>query len=431
MDASMETPVIARPAASMPPSEAGDSEHVDLALEGMTCAACAVRIEKVLNRLPGTQASVNFATESAGVRFDPARTGVDYVLEAVEKAGYAARVKKDAQSERVEVQARRDASLRALRRDCHCVAADAASRCTDARDACRWRACGLAAEMGATASLHAGPVLDRAAFLYRVMACDPRRGREHGRAGRALHDGRMGVSAAVTVAGRAEHVYFEASAAVITLVLLGKLLEARAKAGTSAALESLANLQPATAHVERSGFVVEVPLESVRAGDRFLVRAGDPVPVDGAVDSGTSTVDESMLTGESQPVVKQSGDKIFAGTVNHDGRLVAVAVGVGAQTLSPGSCASWPKRRGRRRRSSGSSIAFRPYYRAGRHRYRGHHVRRDMASDRRYDPRTRARRRRAGHRVPMRARTGDTDGAGRRDRTRRPTRDPDPKRDRP
>ena len=74
MDASMETPVIARPAASMPPSEAGDSEHVDLALEGMTCAACAVRIEKVLNRLPGTQASVNFATESAGVRFDPART---------------------------------------------------------------------------------------------------------------------------------------------------------------------------------------------------------------------------------------------------------------------------------------------------------------------------------------------------------------------
>ena len=143
-------------------------------------------------------------------------------------------------------------------------------------------------------------------------------------------------SAVVTVAGLAEHVYFEASAAVITLVLLGKLLEARAKAGTSAALESLARLQPRTARVEREGVVVEVPLESVRAGDRFVVRAGDPVPVDGLVESGTSSVDESMLTGESLAVVKQSGDKVFAGTVNHDGKLVAVAVGVGAQTLLAG-----------------------------------------------------------------------------------------------
>ncbi len=79
-----------------------------------------------------------------------------------------------------------------------------------------------------------------------------------------------------------------------------------------------------------------LPLESVRAGDRFVVRAGDPVPVDGLVESGTSSVDESMLTGESEPVVKQPGDKVFAGTVNHDGKLVAVAVGVGAQTLLAG-----------------------------------------------------------------------------------------------
>ena len=110
----------------------------------------------------------------------------------------------------------------------------------------------------------------------------------------------MGVQRSGHRAGLAEHVYFEASAAVITLVLLGRLLEARAKAGTSAALESLAKLQPRTAHVERDGVLVEVPLESVRAGDRFVVRAGDPVPVDGLVESGTSSVDESMLTGESR-----------------------------------------------------------------------------------------------------------------------------------
>ena len=132
-----------------------------------------------------------------------------------------------------------------------------------------------------------------------------------------------GLSTVVTLAGFAvatsgpgaaafarlahEHVYFEASAAVITLVLLGKLLEARAKAGTSAALEGLLELQPKVAHVERGGQVVDVPLGALRAGERFVVRAGDAVPVDGVVVDGGSSVDESMLTGESRAVAKASG----------------------------------------------------------------------------------------------------------------------------
>jgi Cu+-exporting ATPase len=144
-------------------------------------------------------------------------------------------------------------------------------------------------------------------------------------------------SAIVTLLDRHDlHVYFEAGAAVITLVLLGKLLEARAKAGTSVALEGLLRLQPKTAFVERDGAIVEVPLASVAPGDRFVVRAGDSVPVDGLVVDGTSSVDESMLTGESRAVAKGAGDRVFAGTVNHDGTLRATATGVGSATLLAG-----------------------------------------------------------------------------------------------
>src|SRR5206468_1720484 len=133
-----------------------------------------------------------------------------------------------------------------------------------------------------------------------------------------------------------EHVYFEASAAVITLVLLGKLLEARAKAGTSTALQSLLKLQPRAAFIERDGAIVEVPLASLHAGDRVVVRAGDAVPVDAMVTGGESTIDESMLTGESRPVAKRSGATIYAGTVNNEGALRAIATGVGDATLLAG-----------------------------------------------------------------------------------------------
>ena len=303
----------------------------------MTCAACATRIEKVLNRIPSSQATVNFATESASVRFDPATTRIDALLAAVERAGYSARVKRDPFAERTEVEARRGEALRTLRRDV---------------------AIGVVLTIPLLAQML--PMLtgdvqhDLIPRWAQLMLATPVQffvGRRfYVAAARAIRGGGANMdvlvvlgttvawafSAYVTVENLAEHVYFEASAAVITLVLLGRLLEARARAGTSAALESLAKLQPRVAHVERDGVLTEVPLESLRIGDRFIIRAGDPVPVDGLVDAGTSTVDESMLTGESQAVVKQSGDKVFAGTVNHDGRLAAVAVGVGAQTLLAG-----------------------------------------------------------------------------------------------
>jgi Cu+-exporting ATPase len=144
-------------------------------------------------------------------------------------------------------------------------------------------------------------------------------------------------SLVVTLANRHDlHVYFEASAMIITLVLLGKLMEARAKARTTAALDALLRLQPNMARVERDGELVEVPVESLQPGDLFVLRPGDAVPVDGVVEQGESAVNEAMLTGESLPIDKQAGDTVFAATLNGNGLLRCRATGVGAQTLLAG-----------------------------------------------------------------------------------------------
>ncbi len=145
-----------------------------------------------------------------------------------------------------------------------------------------------------------------------------------------------GYSALVMVLGLHQHVYFEASATVITLVLLGKILEARAKAKTSAAIEALVKLQPQTAQVERDGQLIEVPVASLIPGDRFVVRPGESVPVDGEVIEGVSSADEAMLTGESLPVAKAVGAPVFAATMNGDGLLRCRATGVGSHTLLAG-----------------------------------------------------------------------------------------------
>ena len=317
--------------------------RVDLALEGMTCAACATRIEKVLNRVPGAQAAVNFATESAAVRFDPAQAGADALVAAVERAGYHAHVVRDAAQERRETEAARAAAYQATRREfaiAVLLTLPLVAQMVPMLVAGDWRG-GLHHELL--------PRWLQLALATPVQFWIGRRfyiGAWHAlRGGGANMDVLIALgttmawalSAVVTLAGlEHEHVYFEASAAVITLVLLGKLLEARAKAGTSRALEGLLALQPRTAQVERAGAVVEVPLASLRAGERFVVRAGDAVPVDGVVASGASTVDESMLTGESRPVAKAVGATVYAGTINQDGALRCDATGVGESTLLAG-----------------------------------------------------------------------------------------------
>jgi Cu+-exporting ATPase len=333
----MDTAVVDRqrePARSSNPPEG--AEHVDLALEGMTCAACAARIEKTLNRLPGVDAAVNFATESARVDYDRARVDTAALLEAVAKAGYAAHVRIDESAERARDAARRDSAWHTLRRELAVAIVLTAPFVAQ-----------MVTMFVAGASAH-DELLPRWLQLALATPVQFVIGRRfYVGAWRALRGGGanmdvlvvLGTSIAwlwstlVTVTGVHEHVYFEASAAIITLVLLGKALEARAKAGTSAAMEGLLRLQPGIAHVERAGQQRDVPLADVVVGDRFIVRAGEAVPVDGNVVDGSGSVDESMLTGESRPVVKSAGSTVYAGTVNLDGLLRCDATGVGRSTL--------------------------------------------------------------------------------------------------
>jgi Cu+-exporting ATPase len=323
---------------------APSADRVELGLEGMTCAACAVRIEKVLNRVPGVAANVNFATETATARFDPVLADPDKLIAAVERAGYHAFLRRDIEQERHDDKKRKAAAHAALKREVILAAVLTApllaqmgpmllhgewfGGAAHADLLPRWLQFALATPVqfwigrrfyvGAWNALRSGGAnMDVLIALGTTMA--------------------WAFSAAVTLLGLSElHVYFEAGAAVITLVLLGKLLEARAKAGTSAALEGLLKLQPNTARVERAGAIVEVPLADIVRGDRLVVRSGESFPVDGSVTSGTATVDESMLTGESVPVAKTAGAKVFAGTLNQDGLVTCEATGVGSATLLAG-----------------------------------------------------------------------------------------------
>lgn len=314
---------------------------MELGLEGMTCAACAARIEKVLNRLPGVQASVNFATETASARIDPASTRTEDLIAAVDRAGYRAFLRQDAEVQRQQDRARKAAAYASLRNEL--IVATLLTLPLLAQMApMLWRGEWL----GAGSHDDLLPRWLQFALATPVQFWIGRRfyiGAWHAlRGGGANMDVLIVLgttmawlfSAVVTLMGlHAQHVYFEAGAAVITLVLLGKMLEARAKAGTSAAIEGLLKLQPKTARVERAGQVIDVALSQVAIGDRFIVRAGESIPVDGVVREGASAVDESMLTGESLPVAKITGAQVFAGTINQEGLLACEATSVGTATL--------------------------------------------------------------------------------------------------
>jgi len=304
-------------------------------IHGMTCVACATRIEKALNKLEGVEAAVNFASETAHVRYLPGLATPEQLVGAIRKAGYEA-------SERVEANAAGEKARRA-------VAYHAELRLL-------WLSIGLSLPLLLGMFSMFGQAHDE--FLPRwlqLALATPVQfwiGRRFYVGGyKALRGGganmdvlvalgtsmAYGLSAIVTLAGlRHQHVYFEASAAIITLVLLGKLLEARAKLGTSAAIEALIRLQPRTARVERDGTLQELPVASMQIGDVFVVRPGEGVPVDGLVAGGESGVDESMLTGESLAVHKHAGDKVYAGTLNQQGLLRCRAEGVGAATMLAG-----------------------------------------------------------------------------------------------
>ena len=320
---------VGRSGYSVPP------QVVEFQIDGMTCAACAARIEKTLNRLDGVTGTVNFASETARVRYTPGLATPEQLASAIRKAGYDA-------SERVEASAEEEKARRAgaYRADLRLLWVSIALSLP------------LVLQMFVTFDSAGHEWLPRWFQLTLATPVQFWIGRRFYVGGyKALRGGganmdvlialgtsmAYGLSAIVTVFGlHHQHVYFEASAVIVTLVLMGKLLEARAKLRTSAAIEALIRLQPKTARVARDGVLIEVPVASMQIGDIFVVRSGESIPVDGLVATGESGIDESMLTGESLPVHKRPGDKVYAGTLNQQGLLRCRAESVGSATMLAG-----------------------------------------------------------------------------------------------
>ena len=297
-----------------------------LTLEGMTCVACAQRIEKVLNRLPGVHASVNFATASAEVDYPAGVVSSAQLLDAVRRAGYQAQLPRA--DTPVTSAGEQDhtgrwllaSTLLALPFVAEMLAMLAGRHgllpvawqwalATPVQFLVGWRF-----YRGAWLSLRGGGAnMDVLVALGTSMAY------------------LLSVWTALT-APHHGHVYFEASVSVITLVLLGKWLEQRARRQTAGAIEALLKLAPTTARVERDGAVQDVPVAEVRVGEVVWVREGESAPVDGVVIDGQGSVDESLLTGESAPVSKGVDSPVYAATRNLQGVLRLRATGVGADT---------------------------------------------------------------------------------------------------
>ncbi len=293
-----------------------------LPIEGMECAACAVRIEKALGKQAGVRtASVNYATGEALVEYDAGAVGLDLLAAAVERTGYRVRPEPPGGAEAAEEQEDR---YRATRRRTVVAAllslpVVVLSMAHGAIDFPGMRGLMLALTTPVVAWAGAGffagawrALRHRAADMNTLVALG---------VGTAY-----GTSVVATLApglwaraGQRPEVYFEAAAVIVTLLLLGRLLEERAKGKTGAAIRRLVDLQPETARVVRDGQETDVPVAEVALGETVVVRPGERVPLDGTLVEGASAVDESMLTGEPLPVEKRPGDAVTGATVNRTG----------------------------------------------------------------------------------------------------------------
>ena len=313
-------------------------QKTEFDITGMTCAACATRIEKGLNKMEGVaMANVNLALEKATIEFNPSEVTISEIIAKVEKLGYGAHQKKD---EKEQVDYREKHIKDQQRKFIFSVILSLPLLWT------------MVGHFSFTSFLYVPDLLMNPWF--QMLLATPVQfiiGKQfYVGAYKALRNGSanmdvlvaMGTSAAyfysvyqaiVTVGTHhGPHLYFETSAVLITLILLGKLFEAKAKGRSSEAIKKLMGLQAKTAIVVRDGVEKEVPLEEVLIGDVILVKPGEKIPVDGEVIEGTTAVDESMLTGESLPVDKKSGDVLYGSTINKNGFIKMTATKVGRDT---------------------------------------------------------------------------------------------------
>ena len=291
-------------------------EEVELPIGGMTCAACARTIEKQLGATAGVErASVNFATHIASVRYDAGRLGVEKLVAAVEDVGYEVPAGPQELAEQAEG---RDLRRRLI---------------VGAVFAIPVFVLGMTEHWPLVQMVLSLPVLGYSGLPFFRDAWTALRHRTANMNTLiALGTGTAFSYSLWVVASGGMDVYFEAAAVIVVLVLLGRMLEARARGRASDAIRKLMNLQPATARVMRSGKETEIPLADLRVGDEVIVRPGERVPVDGVVREGASEIDESMLTGESLPVAKTVGSTVCGGTVNGAGAFRFEAAKVGKDT---------------------------------------------------------------------------------------------------
>jgi P-type Cu+ transporter len=295
--------------------------HLQLELEGMTCASCATRIERKLNKLEGVQAAVNFATEQATVNYDSSRIGVDDLIRAVEAAGCGAALPSLRESEDATSGLRRRLVVAAV-----LTAPLTALALIPPLQFAGWEWVALA--LATPVVLWSGFRFHRAAVLNL-------------RHGAATMDTliSLGTLAALSWSLVAllffsdPETYFEVGAVTTTFVLLGRYFEARARRRSGAAIRALLELGAKEARLLRDGRELLVPVDELRVGDSFLVRPGEKVATDGVVAEGSSAVDQSMLTGEPVPVEVGPGSHLAGATINSYGRLVVCATRVGAETV--------------------------------------------------------------------------------------------------
>jgi P-type Cu+ transporter len=312
---------------------------VDLPVTGMTCANCAANIERTLNKkVPGvTTASVNFATERASVTYMPGTVDLEAIAAAVEKAGFGVILPEETADVEDAEQAARDAEIRDQSRKfaAGVVFALPLFVLSMARDFALTGPWSHAPWVNWLFFALATPVQFYTGWDYYVGGFKSLRNKS------ANMDVLVALGSSVAYVysiavllfpGVGHHVYFETSAVIITLIKLGKMIEARTKGKTGGAIRKLIGLQPKTAFVVEDGEEKEISLARVRAGDVVLVRPGEKIPVDGVVIEGASAVDESMLSGEPLPVDKVAGDTVVGGTINGEGLLKFRADRVGKET---------------------------------------------------------------------------------------------------
>ncbi|MFC9507251.1 heavy metal translocating P-type ATPase [Streptomyces sp. NPDC057002] len=331
--------------AQAPPDREPAAAEVELLIGGMTCASCAARVEKKLNRMDGVTATVNYATEKARVSY-PAGTEVADLIATVVKTGYTA--EEPAPPREEEPAAAEDPELSALRRRLTVSAVLAVPVILLAMipalqfDNWQWLSLTLAAPVVVWGGLpfhraawtnarHGAATMDTLVCLGTLAA--------FGWSLWALFLGDAGMPGmrhpfelTVSRGDGASQIYLEVASGVTAFILLGRYLEARSKRRAGAALRALMELGAKDVAVLRDGREVRIPAQRLAVGDRFVVRPGEKIATDGTVVEGASAVDASMLTGESVPVDVTAGDTVTGATVNAGGRLVVEATRVGADT---------------------------------------------------------------------------------------------------